>query len=157
MNSLIIRKIIESDISMLLQLHEEFEGYLKSIDANRISESMIEYKKRITKHAFSENKYFTGFIALDGIQSVGYILYHIGYDPDEMKGPVIYIIDLYVTELKRHIGIGKMLIDMVRTECKNIDGICTLIHCWNKNKKAIKFYDHLGCKRIENIILYSIK
>lgn len=35
------------------------------------------------------------------MEIVGYALYHYGFDPDEMQGKVIYLIDLFVSEKAR--------------------------------------------------------
>ena len=51
------------------------------------------------------------------------LIYHTGYDPDEMQGRVLYIIDLFVTDRARGLGVGSRLMKAVAVECRKIGGI----------------------------------
>ena len=90
-----------------------------------------------------KNPFFLGFVAKKNGTAIGYIFYHYGYDPDEMEGRVIYIIDLFVTGKERSHGVGRLLMKNVAKECKRIGGISIYFGVWLKNKEAASFYRKL--------------
>lgn len=157
MNKISIRKIRRTDINNITLLHNEFEKYLITIDKNRKSEPIEEFRNRFYRDAFSHKKHFKGFIALESNMSVGYVLFHNGYDPDEMSGPVVYIIDLFVMQDKRNMGIGKLLIDQVKQYCKD-NGIALIhLYCWKKNIDAMTFYDRINFEQIRDLVFFKAK
>ncbi|MHB8132381.1 MAG: GNAT family N-acetyltransferase, partial [Mobilitalea sp.] len=88
---------------------------------------------------------------------VGYVLFHNGYDPDEMSGPIVYIIDLFVTQEQRTKGIGKLLIDKVSEYCKGNGINLMYLYCWKKNIDAMMFYDKIKCEQITDLAFYKIQ
>ena len=157
MNKISIRKIRKNDIDNITLLHNEFEKYLFTIDINRQSEPIEEFRTRFNRDAFSHKKHFKGFIALEGDIAVGYILFHNGYDPDEMVGPIVYIIDLFVMQEKRNMGIGKLLIDQVKQYCKSNGITLIYLYCWKKNIDAMTFYDKNNFEQIKDLAFYKVK
>ena len=140
-----IKPIRKIDINDLLRLETDFEAYLKQLSKKpRKPFSLKRQAERILKDGFGKNRAFQGFIARKGNEAVGYILYHTGYDPDEMQGRVLYIIDLFVTDRARGLGVGSRLMKAVAAECRKIGGIDIYFGVWLKNKSAIKFYKKLG-------------
>jgi GNAT superfamily N-acetyltransferase len=83
--------------------------------------------------------------------TVGYLFYHEGYDPDEMSGRVIYVIDLLVSEEFRGSGIGTLLMKRVAALCRKIEGNDVYFGVWLKNKAAIKFYEKLGAEWVDEV------
>jgi ribosomal protein S18 acetylase RimI-like enzyme len=150
----IIRPIRRSDIPALVDLHMEFEVFLRILDPKRGSEAAGDYANRLKRDGFGRNRAFYGYLAILQNRPVGYILYHHGYDPDEMHGRVFYIIDLYVTDNARQSGIGSRLMEMVASDCKHIDGIEIYFGVWDKNKAAIAFYKRIGARHNSEIMLY---
>jgi GNAT superfamily N-acetyltransferase len=138
-----IRPVTKKDLKDIDRLGREFEEYLQSLtDKKRAPYS----SGRFLRDVFGKKRKFYGFIAIkDGI-ALGYIFYHYGYDPDEMNGPVVYVIDLFVSESARGLGIGGQLMKAVARECKNQGCIDIYFGVWVKNKKAIKFYRKIGAE-----------
>ena len=139
-----IRRIRKSDIVALVDLHFEFERYLRSFDKKRKSEPRHSYEERLLHDGFGNHRSFNGLIAKDEKRAVGYAFYHAGYDPDEMRGRVLYLIDLYVLESMRKKGIGSQLMLSLARECRKMQGIDLYFGVWVKNKTATAFYKKLG-------------
>jgi hypothetical protein len=74
-----------SHIDTVLSLNLEFEQYLQSLSSGQREDFNIEKKRKMfLDHAFGKKKSFSGYVAkIDG-EIVGYVLYHFGFDPDEM-------------------------------------------------------------------------
>ena len=147
-----IRPIKRADINDIVWLEKEFDGYLERLSKHhRKPFSTKNHAKRILKDGFGKNRAFQGFIARWGNNAIGYILYHVGYDPDEMHGRVLYIIDLFVTDSARGLGVGSRLMKAVAVECKKIGGIDIYFGVWLKNKSAIKFYKKIGANWVKEV------
>jgi len=93
-----VRPIKKGDVDGLVRLHKEFEKYLRAIDKTRPRIARNNYRERPINDGFGKARAFSGLIARIDAMPIGYVFYHQGYDPDEMKGCVLYVIDLYVTE-----------------------------------------------------------
>jgi ribosomal protein S18 acetylase RimI-like enzyme len=147
-----IKPVRKKNINALISLEKEFDGYLSRLSRSpRKPFSIRRQIKKTLKDGFGKDKAFQGFIARKGKVAVGYILYHIGYDPDEMKGRVIYVIDLFVSEKARGLGVGSSLMKAVATECKKIGGLDVYFGVWLRNKSAIKFYKKLGADWVKEV------
>ncbi len=148
----IIRPIQKTDLNGLVQLQEEFEEYLGSLDSNRKkSFSRVAVRRKLLQDGFGKRRAFNGFIATKDGVPVGFVFYHLGYDPDEMQGRVVYIIDLFVTGMERRRGVGQMLMQRVSALCRGIDAIDIYFGVWKKNAKAQKFYKALGAKKVVDV------
>ena len=142
-----IRQARKSDIKDLLRLQREFETYLQSLtDKKRNGLSTAEHERRFIENGFGKKPAFRTLIARKEGKALGYIAYHFGYDPDEMEGKVVYVIDLFVRDSTRGMGVGTSLMDSVADICKEQGGIAVYFGVWNKNKAAITFYKKLGAE-----------
>ena len=84
-----VRPIKRIDVDGLVQLHMEFEKYLKAIDRSRPQLARSTYRERLINDALGKARAFSGFIASRDGMPIGYVFYHQGYDPDEMRGRVL--------------------------------------------------------------------
>jgi ribosomal protein S18 acetylase RimI-like enzyme len=142
-----IRTITKKDLGDVDRLGREFEEYLQSLTKKK----RAPYSNgRFLKDGFGRNRKFYGLIARNDGRALGYIFYHYGYDPDEMNGPVLYVIDLFVSESARGLGIGSKLMKSVAKICKKQGGRDVYFGVWVKNKEAIKFYRKLGADFIKD-------
>lgn len=139
----------KTHIDDLVQLMAEFDVYLgKLSSASKVPFDATKKRMKILKDGFWRNRQYLGYLAKLWTQSVGYILYHYGYDPDEMEGKVIYIIDLFVSEKARGHGIGRLLMNTLQEK----DGIIALYFCvWKKNTSAVDFYKKLGAEWVDDV------
>jgi len=146
-----VRPIKKADVDGLVQLHMEFEKYLKAIDNSRPRLARNTYRERLINDGFGKTRAFSGLIACRDGTPIGYVFYHHGYDPDEMRGRVLYVIDLYVTEKERNLGIGRLLMDSVASVCMGTCGIDIYFGVWAKNKPAQAFYKTLGATKVHDV------
>jgi len=146
-----VRPIKRTDVDSLVQLHLEFERYLKAIDKSRPQYARNTYRERLINDGFGRARAFNGFIAIRDGLPIGYVFYHEGYDPDEMNGRVLYVIDLYVTKKERNSGVGRLLMNAVASTCIRIGGIDVYFGVWTKNKPAQMFYKKLGAIEVHDV------
>lgn len=150
-----IKPMKRKDVNDVVRLEKEFDQYLAQLsEKSRRSFSIKSQTKRVLKDGFGRNRAFQGFIARRGNDAVGYVIYHSGYDPDEMRGRVIHVVDLFVTNRARRLGVGSLLMKAVAKECKKIGGIGIYFGVWKRNKSAIKFYKRLGANWTEDFFMH---
>ena len=149
-----VRPIRATDVAALVNLHEQFEGYLKRLDPHRRAEALSVYQDRLRRDGFGRRRKFHGYLAVVGGKAAGYLFYHYGYDPDEMKGPVVWIIDLYVRQVERRRGVGTALMEAVAARSKRLNAIDIYFGVWNRNKAAQAFYTQLGARPKGEIVFH---
>lgn len=138
----------------------------KSADFERIFELIVELarfeklkppspaaKKRLFSDAFGKKPLYRILISKDGKEITGYAFYFFTYSSFLAK-KTLYLEDIYVTQKQRTKGTGKMffkeLVKIAKKEnCGRMEW-CVLD--WNKN--AIKFYNKLGAKPLNDWIYY---
>ncbi|HML02583.1 MAG TPA: GNAT family N-acetyltransferase [Candidatus Bathyarchaeia archaeon] len=147
-----INRVKKQDVLDIAMLQKEFEAYLGRLSGKpREPFSVRKRASRLLRDSFGRKAAFQGFIARKEGKAVGYIFYHQGYDPDEMRGRVIYIVDLFVSENTRRSSVGALLMKRVAALCKKIGGIRIYFGVWLKNKPAIKFYKKLGAEWVTDV------
>ncbi|MFC1898604.1 GNAT family N-acetyltransferase [Candidatus Cloacimonadota bacterium] len=81
-----------------------------------------------------------GFIAEIGIKRVGFITYRIDHDECEV---------ISLNSLKSGLGIGKVLLSEVIEQARNNNCKRVWLITTNDNRKAQKFYEHLGWELVK--------
>ena len=152
--SLTIRPIRKADLTALVALHLQFEAYLRRLDPHRKLEPLAAFRSRLVRDGFGKHRAFHGFIALCNHNPVGYVFYHDGYDPDEMQGRVVYVIDLYVSDSQQRKGIGSDLMHAVASRCHRMKGIAVYFGVWDRNKGALSFYSRLGASHDPELLFF---
>ena len=147
-----ISPITKMDVPAVEKLRDEFEVYLQEL-SNKPREKQLkkERKARLLRDGFGKNRAFYGFVAKYGDRALGYAFYHFGYDPEEMQGRVIYVVDLFVTKKARGLGIGRQLMSRIADICKENGGKAVYFAAWRRNKTAIRFYKGLGADWIKDV------
>jgi GNAT superfamily N-acetyltransferase len=144
-----ILSLSKSHIDGLVQLESEFEDYIQSLSSVERDNFDREAKKQqLLKYAFWKDKIFSGYVAKIWKNIVWYVLYHYGFDPDEMQGKIIYMTNLFVTEKVRWKWVGKALIAKLQS---HPDSIGIYFWVWKKNIPTIWFYQKLGADWIEDV------
>ncbi len=139
----------KSHINSIIELNIEFESYLNSLSrSNRDTFDGEKKRAQILEYAFWNKKLFSGYVARIWKKIVGYAFYHSGFDPDEMQGKVIYLIDLYVRGQARGKWVGKALIEKLQDDK---DSLGLYFAVWKKNPTAIEFYKRLGADWEEEV------
>ena len=134
----------KSDAIDVFRLQKEFDAYLQSLTVKKRKNYAQKRQKAFMRYGFGKKRLFYTLIAKKGGVPVGYLCYHFGYDPDEMLGPVIHVVDLFVSSYVRGQGVGKLLMKRAADICKKKGGFAVYFCVWGKNKSAIKFYKKLG-------------
>jgi GNAT superfamily N-acetyltransferase len=147
-NDLVIRKGTRKDARAFLKLLVGLANFehLKPPDAAG--------KKRIVNDVF-ERKRANLFLAFWRGSPAGYALYFYTYSSFLAK-PTFYLEDIFVFEKFRKRGIGKSLFTTCLEEAKqkNCGRFEFAVLTWNEN--AIKFYEKLGARRLEDWYYYRI-
>ena len=139
----------KSHIDSILRLNLEFERYLDSLSSSPRRPFDVEKKrKQLLKYAFWKNKSFSGYVAKIENEIVGFTFYHYGFDPDEMQGKVIHLIDFFVSEKARGKWVGRALIEKLQS---HEDSIGLYFWVWRKNLGAIEFYKKMWAEWCDDV------
>jgi GNAT superfamily N-acetyltransferase len=147
---MIIRACLASDAEGIESLFREFVAYLRSIgDRNDYRFSAQQY----LSDGFGSDPAFRGFVAEEGSELIGYVLYSRSYDGEYVRG--FYIVDLYVRKDSRGKGVGQRLMKAVR-DVSLAEGITRLSWSVHKdNVGALRFYEALGAQyAIDTHVMY---
>ncbi len=146
---LTIRAAQEADASLILQFIKELAEYEK------LSHEVTANEKILSKNLFGEEAYAKVIIAeLEGL-AVGFALYFHNFSTFLAK-PGIYLEDLYVKPAYRGKGIGTQLLKKlaqiaVEKDCGRLEWSVL-----NWNKDAIRVYEKLGAKAMDEWTTYRL-
>ena len=137
-----IRAIKRQDAEQVGMMAKEFAGYLRDLGDN----TNFQFNaKSFLRDGFGRNRAFYGLIAEVGGRIVGYTLYYEGYDTD--KGiRIVYLADLYLRPEYRRAGLGRKLIEEVKTVAKKRGAQKMFWTVFAPNRAARKFYWHIGAR-----------
>jgi GNAT superfamily N-acetyltransferase len=127
-----LRRAVKEDCSRLMQLVNELALY------ERAPEEVTVTLDEFIEAGFGAKPVWKAFVAeVDGI-IVGFAVYYIRYST--WKGCRMYLEDLIVTEAYRGKKIGKLLVDRLIVEAKELgfSGMVWQVLDWNE--PAINFY-----------------
>lgn len=138
--TLTIRPITRDDADIVSSMAREATQYL--IDLGD-SVTFQLTRERFLEDGFGPNPAFAGFVAFNGENPVGYLLFCMGYDSDAARR-VLWVVDLFVRESTRGLGAGKALMTRAREQCRAVGGKDLLWAVYKPNKLARDFYDRFG-------------
>ncbi len=129
---MIIRVATKEDCPRLLELVNELAVYEKM--PQEVTVTLAEFEDA----GFGNKPVWKAFVAEADGYIVGFALYYIRYST--WKGCRMYLEDLIVTESYRGKGLGKLLLDQLIVEAREIgvSGITWQVLDWNE--PAINFY-----------------
>ena len=141
-NKIKIRPIKRSDAEQVGQMIQGMAEYLRGLGDNTDFQFNA---KSFLRDGFGRNRAFYGLIAeVDG-KAAGYSLYQDGYDTD--KGyRIVFLADLYVRPEYRRTGLGRQLIEAVKTAAKKRGAKKMFWTVYAPNHTARKFYWHIGAR-----------
>ena len=147
---LLIRPVEQADLDALARLAEEFEQYLNSLRPGRNRHTPMT-ADLLREEIFGADPTFSGLVAELDRQIVGYLFYYRGYITEE-GCRTIEVMDVYVAEGFRGVGVGKKLMETM-PEIASKDGAKVIrTSVWRKNPRAISFYQALGAALAEDEI-----
>lgn len=148
----IIRSAKPEDAESIGQLAKEFIEYLRSIGDH--AEQKFDGAVYL-RDGFGSNPAFSGIVAEQSGEVLGYLLYHMGYDVDYATR-TLHVIDLYVSEDRRGQGIGQALMKQA-SEIGGVSGATQLFWAvYEPNKSAIRFYERLGARFTQNMLFMRL-
>jgi GNAT superfamily N-acetyltransferase len=145
-----IRKAKKNDFKKVFKLINELADFEKLTPPDK------KAKKRLFKGAFGKKPVFKMLVAEHNKEITGYAIYFFTYSSFLAK-KTLYLEDIFITESKRNLGIGKLFFNELvkiskKEKCGRMEW-CVLD--WNKN--AIEFYNKLGAKPLNDWIYYRLK
>jgi GNAT superfamily N-acetyltransferase len=148
-NNFSVRKAGKSDSAGFLKLLVELANY------EHLEPPTSAARKRILHDIFSK-RILKLIVAADrnyGI--IGYALYFFTYS-SFLARPTLYLEDIFVAEDQRKRGIGKALFATCVNEAHRIGcgRMEWAVLTWNEN--AIRFYEKLGAKRLDQWYYYRL-
>ena len=139
----------KSHIDAVVELNREFEQYIADLSSGpRDSFDAHENKQKILRYCFWKEKLLSGYVAkMDG-KIVGFVLYQYGIDPDEFRGKIIHMVDLFVTSNYRGKWVGRALMEKLQS---HEDSLGLYFAVWKKNLSTIEFYKSIGAAWIDDV------
>ena len=108
------------------------------------------------RDGFGERPAFGGLIAEEGGEPLGYLLYNEIYDTD-LAQRVLFVADLYVRPAGRDRGLGRALMAEAVGLCRAGGGGALLWAVLHQNAAAMKFYEKLGAKYVDDVRFMFLK
>jgi len=142
----LIRPAVREDAESVLRLSTEFAEWIQSLGGPIESRFDVEAYLR---DGFGADPAFSGLVATSGTDLLGYLLYHGGYELDD-AARTLYLIDLYVREDARRLGVGRSLIGEAANVCRAVGGSQLYWSVYKVNPSASEFYEELGATYIED-------
>lgn len=151
------------DIPAILSMIRELAGHEKALSSVQASEASLRRTLTFASHptpvSSTEHPTFinedppgyakTLILRLpDTGEAAGMAMFFNNYSTWRSK-PGVYLEDLFVREVYRGRGYGKMLIRALAQEVLRIDGARLEWSCLRWNSGSLAFYDSLGARRME--------
>jgi ribosomal protein S18 acetylase RimI-like enzyme len=147
-----VRPITAGDATGVGKLAEEFAKYLRDLG----DKSELNFNAAIfLRDGFGDAPAFSGLVAENADEILGYLLYHSGYDTD-CATRTLQIIDLYVSKNWRGQGIGKALMEETGSICRHQGGSKLFWSVFAPNKLAIMFYESLGATFTQDLLFMKL-
>jgi len=125
------RKAVRNDLQAVLDLVVELAIYENEPEA--VTASLSDYQL-----AFDENR-IQIIVAEDESKIVGIALYYLTFST--WKGKMMYLEDFVVSESYRRTGVGELIWEALKEDCKRQKCILLKWQVLDWNKPAIKFYE----------------
>src|SRR6266571_3253853 len=144
----IVRKATRADANAVVDL------IIGLAQFERLEPPDPKAKERLAKDIF-DKKLARVIVASIGGKLAGYALYFYTYS-SFLARPTLYLEDIFVNEQNRRGGVGNALfmrcvLEAARNGCGRMEW---QVLTWNR--KAMRFYEKLGAKRIDDLRLYRL-
>ena len=147
-----IRPAVTDDAASVGRLAAQFAQYLRNLG----DQSELNFNAEIfLRDGFGPEAAFSGLVADSEQGVIGYLLFHPGYDVDYATR-TLHIVDLYVEENSRGLGIGKALMLEASRLCQQLGGTQLFWAVYVPNKKAIAFYERLGGRFTQDLLYMKL-
>ncbi|KAF3887219.1 MULTISPECIES: GNAT family N-acetyltransferase [Nostocales] len=147
---LLIRQATKDDISIVMELillKAEFDGCLAALEAT---------PQKLEDTIFCQNPLAFVLLAEIDENAIGFASYHRIYSTFLAK-PGIWLDDLYIKAEYRHCGVGTALINHLCRIAQHIGGARIDWIVKVNNVPAVKFYEKMGAKIIQQVRLCRLE
>jgi ribosomal protein S18 acetylase RimI-like enzyme len=141
-----VRPAVREDGDMINELMSEESTYFRFLGVP--DESLFNVESYL-RDGFGPDPAFSGLVADTGIEILGYLLYHLGYDIDGAARN-LNVMDLYVRSSSRRLGVGRALMEEAVNVCRRAGGSQVLWSVYSQNASAFTFYENLGANYYED-------
>ena len=133
-------------------LIQQFAAYLRGLG----DDGPLEFSEAaFIRDGFGEHPAFSGLVAeADGVIQ-GYLLYHFGYNADNAARN-LHVIDLYVNESARGLGIGKALMLEAARIAKSAGATEVFWAVFDRNDVALGFYQAIGARFTKDLVFMKL-
>ncbi len=151
--ALTVRPALAGDAHAIGNLAQQFADYLRSLgDYTDFKLSAETY----LRDGFGPQPAFSGLVAEDKGNVIGYLLYHFGYDSDTATRN-LHIVDLYVESGTRRRRTGSTLMAMVATLAREAGAREMIWSVYHANGLATAFYEQLGARPITDVFFMKLR
>ena len=149
MSAISIRPAVEADVPLIYQLICELAEY------ERLTHALTVTPERIHESMFGQRPAAEALIASYEGEPAGYAVYFHNFSTFSGKSG-IYLEDLFVRPAMRGRGLGKAMLTRLagvalERDCEHVDWV---VLDWNES--AIKFYESLGAKGMNDWRLFRM-
>ena len=137
MKNIKIRKAIQKDLEQIIDLCDEHAAHEDA------AYSKIGKKERFALHLFSDNPPLTCLVVEHEGKLKGYATYMKEYSTWDASYYMHMDCLFLMPELRRQ-GIGKKIVDKIKTEAEELDCVNVQWQTPTNNTGAIEFYNKLG-------------
>ena len=130
-------------------LVEEFAGYMRGLGDT--TELRLD-AEAFEQDGFGPDPAFRGLVAEMSGEVVGFLLHHPGYDTDAACR-LLFVVDLYVTESARGLGIGAALMSEARKVAAGGGAKQIVWTVDRRNALGRRFYEGIGASYVEELEL----
>jgi len=142
-----IRDATRDDAGDIVALFDEFTEYMRSLgDDTQVNFNADTY----LQDGFGDNPAFQGLVAEIEGETVGYMLYHFGYEVD-LAVRTLHVVDLYVRPANRLQGVGETLMKRAGEICTAAGGKRLYWFVYSANTAAFSFYERLGAQYLKDL------
>jgi ribosomal protein S18 acetylase RimI-like enzyme len=148
-----IRSATTADAATIDRMIQQFQAYLNSLGDG----VELQFSRDAFLHdGFGTHPPFSCLIAeLEG-NTVGYLIYHLGYDTEHWRRN-LHVLDLYVDSNARGQGAGKaLMLEAVRI-CKVAGGNSLFWAVYDQNHAALGFYKSLGAWLTRDLLFMQLE
>jgi GNAT superfamily N-acetyltransferase len=148
-NEFAIRKATQADVPLILQFIRELAAYEKLLDEVVATEEILK------ETLFGERQHAEVIIGYYLQKPVAFALFFHNFSTF-LGRPGIYLEDLYVRPEIRGKGFGKLMLQHLAKLCK--ERKCGRLEWWvlDWNKDAIKFYEKIGAKAMDEWTVFRL-
>ena len=155
METIIIKKITLNDLDQLLEIGKQ--TFIETFSAGNTAENMKKYlKEGFAKEKLSAELHTEGsdfYFALLDDQVIGYLKLNVGQAQTEIKDDQALEIErIYVLQEYHGKKVGQVLYEKAMLVTKQIGAKYVWLGVWEKNQRAIRFYEKNGFKQFDKHI-----